>query len=243
MKLLAAAALALSMVVAPAFGQAPDGLKLPPGFHATLVADGLKGVRHLAARSNGDLYVSTRAPRGQPSEGVLGLRMASNGKLGRMEPFSRVNNGTGIRIHGDAIYAAAPTGVYRWTFSGDDIVPVPSPEALIEGLPDTGNNNRMLAFDDAGALYLSVSSTGNICTDPNGQPGAKPVGLRPCPSLDNRSGIWRFSATKLGQKFPEDGVRIATGIRDITALDWRRGTDSTPSCMAAMAPALRGPIC
>ena len=36
------------------------GLVLPPGFHATVVADGLAGARHMAIASNGDIYVSTR---------------------------------------------------------------------------------------------------------------------------------------------------------------------------------------
>jgi glucose/arabinose dehydrogenase len=223
MKLFAAAALALSIFAAPAFGEEPDGLKLPPGFQATVVADGLMGMRHLAVRKNGDVYVSTRAPRGQPSQGVLGLRMTKDGKLGIKTPFSRVEGGTGIRIYGDALYATTQTSVYRWTFSGNDIVPVPAAQPLISGIPEGGQVNRMLTFDDGGALYLSVSGSGNICTDPNGPKDAKPVGLRPCPALANRGGVWRFSATKLGQKFPDDGVQIATGIRDMDALDWRRG--------------------
>jgi glucose/arabinose dehydrogenase len=35
-----------------------------------------------------------------------------------------------------------------------------------------------------------------------------------------RAGIWRFSADKIGQRFPADGEAWATGIRDLSALAW-----------------------
>src|SRR6188768_3980659 len=53
-RVIAAAAVCLC-VCAPAFAQEPDGLVLPAGFHASVVADGLKGVRHLAFRDQDTL--------------------------------------------------------------------------------------------------------------------------------------------------------------------------------------------
>ena len=50
--------------------------------------------------------------------------------------------------------------------------------------------------------------------------GAPAAGLKPCPDLAQRAGVWRFKANRIGQKFPADGERVATGIRDISALDW-----------------------
>ena len=223
MKLFAAGALALTMLVAPAWAEEPDGLKLPPGFHATVVADGLIGMRHLAVRDNGDIYISTRATRDQPNQGIIALRLDKSGAVVRTERFSTVNGGTGIRIYRNALYANSITGVYRFNFSGDELIPVEAPQPLIDGVPTGGQINRVLAFDEKGALYLSVSGSGNICTNPNAPRDVKPVGLTPCPSLSNRSGIWRFSPDKLGQKFPADGVQVATGVRDILAFDLRRG--------------------
>ena len=55
----------------PAGAEEPDGLVLPPGFHATVVADGLTGARHMAIRDNGDIYVSTR---GAKELGIIALR-------------------------------------------------------------------------------------------------------------------------------------------------------------------------
>jgi glucose/arabinose dehydrogenase len=45
------------------------------------------------------------------------------------------------------------------------------------------------------------------------------VGMQPCPDLTDRAGIWRFSATRLGQKFSE-AEQWATGIRNLTAFRW-----------------------
>ena len=49
------AVFAATLAATPALAAEPDGLILPPGFHANIVADGLKGVRHMAFGSNGDL--------------------------------------------------------------------------------------------------------------------------------------------------------------------------------------------
>ena len=73
MKKLIAAAFAVT-VAAPALGDEPDGLVLPAGFHATVVADGLGAIRHLAVRGNGDIFVSTRHAPNQPSSGIIALR-------------------------------------------------------------------------------------------------------------------------------------------------------------------------
>lgn len=221
MKIFAAATLALSLLVAPAFAAEPDGLRLPPGFHASVVADGLTGMRHLAVRKNGDIYISTRTARAGAS--LIALRLDKTGKVVQTERFGDVAGGTGIRIFGNSLYATSVTGVYRFDFVGKDLIPVAAPQPVIDGVPSGGFQNRMIAFDDKGALYVAAGSAGNICTDPKAPKDAKPVGLTPCPGLTNRGGIWRFSASKLGQSFPADGAQVATGIRDMDALDFRRG--------------------
>jgi glucose/arabinose dehydrogenase len=224
MKLFAAATLAISMLAAPALAAEPDGLTLPPGFHASVVADGLMGMRHLAVRSNGDIYISTRPPRGQPGQGVIALRLNKDGTVAEKQSFGvGAEGGTGIRISRNSLYATSVTGVSRFDFVGNALVPTPAAQLAIDGIPPGGQLNRMLAFDDKGALYLSVSGSGNICVDPNAPKDQKPVGLNPCPGVNGRGGIWRFDPNKLGQKFPADGVQVATGIRDMDALDFRRG--------------------
>jgi hypothetical protein len=53
----------------------PDGLILPAGFHASVVADGLDPVRHLAIRQNGDIYVSTPVDKQTSDGGIVALRL------------------------------------------------------------------------------------------------------------------------------------------------------------------------
>ena len=70
-------ALALALCDLPALAGEPDGLTLPPGFHATVVTEGLGPVRHLAVRANGDIYVSNdfgvmRLPSGSTDWEIAG---------------------------------------------------------------------------------------------------------------------------------------------------------------------------
>ena len=62
------AASAVAFAVAPE----PDGLTLPPGFHASVVAEGLGAIRHLAVRGNRNIYVST--PQNQEGKGAPSSR-------------------------------------------------------------------------------------------------------------------------------------------------------------------------
>ncbi|HKU54090.1 MAG TPA: hypothetical protein VJP60_01905 [Rhizomicrobium sp.] len=201
-------------ISAPAFADEPDGLVLPAGFHASIVADGLKGIRHLAFRNRDTLYVSTRGK----DNGIIALHLDASHKSDRSEHFGSVNGGTGIRFWQDKLYASTPTTVYRFQFAGDEFVPSAAPDIIVDGMPGNGSPNRPLALDGKGNLFVTVTGVGNICVDP----AAPKTGLKPCPVLNGRAGIWRFDARKTGQKFSE-GEQIVTGLRDMDALDWRAG--------------------
>ncbi len=221
MKKLFAAAFAMPFAIgfaAPAaLGDEPDGLILPPGFHATVVAEGLGAIRHLAVRGNGDIFVSTRHGAGAPTTGIIALRLGPDHKAVQTTHFSDVEQGTGIRFHLGYLYASSNTAVYRFGFNANDLVPITPPEAIVTGLP---NSNHAIAFDNRGGLYVSTDAAANICTDPKAPKDVKPVGLKPCPILESRAGVWRFDDTKTGQT-AADGERYATGIRNMSAMDWR----------------------
>ena len=218
-----AAILLLSIAVTPALAD-ESGLTLPSGFHATIVADGLgAGARHVAVRSNGDIYVSTRRDRQQASPvGVIALKLDRDHKVVETQHFGNVDGGTGMRLYNGALYVASQTTLYRYKFKGNELVPSAPPDVMVDGMPSTGHTNIGIAFDGKGGLYLSVAGEGNICTDPNTPNGQRPVGLKPCPSLTGRAGVWRFDVNKTYQKFPADGVQIATGVRDMFAVDWSK---------------------
>jgi glucose/arabinose dehydrogenase len=197
----------------------PDGLVLPAGFHATVVSEGLGHIRHMAIRDNGDIYVSTTHARTGPPTGIIALRLGSDHTAKQTEHFGTVDGGTGIRIYKGAIYAASNTAVYRFPL-GESLVPTAAPEAIVDGLVTPANHG--LAFDGKGGMFISFGGGGNTCFDTTVPKGSKPVGLKPCPNLATKGGIWRFDDSKTGQKFA-DGEHFATGLRDMSAMDFRAG--------------------
>ena len=218
-------ALVFLSTVAFARASEPDGLTLPPGFHASVVAEGLGPVRHLAVRGNGDIYVSTPVDRQNRGSGVIALHLDASHKATQVEHFSAVDGGTGIRFYKGALYAASASAIYRFTFSGgSELLPGKDPQIIVDGMPAAhpGFNraNVALAFDGKGDLFVALEASANLCTAPDTTGSASPSGLKPCPDLGSRAGVWRFKADKPGQKFPTDGEHIATGIRDISSLDW-----------------------
>jgi glucose/arabinose dehydrogenase len=207
------------LAAAPASAAEPDGLMLPAGFHASVVADGLGSIRHMALRGN-DIYVSTRHGANQPSLGIVALRLAPDHTVLQKDHIAGVDQGTGIRIYKGYLYAATGPGVVRFALD-DRLVPTTAPETIVDGLTAT---NHPIAFDGKGNLFVSIDGGGGTanCPDPKTPKDAKPVGLQPCPLLETRGGVWRFDDRKPGQKLA-DGEHFATGIRNQAAMDWRDG--------------------
>jgi glucose/arabinose dehydrogenase len=206
------------LAAAPALAAEPDGLTLPPGFHATVVAEGVGPVRHMALRGN-DIYLSTRHGPNAPSVGIVALRLGPDHKPLQTAHIAGVDQGTGIKVYKNYLYAATGTGVVRFALD-DQLVPTSAPETIVDGMAST---NHPFAFDGKGNLFVSIDGGGgaNNCWDPKG-PKDKPVGLNPCPILEARGGVWRFDDSKPGQKL-SDGEHFATGVRNQGAMDWRAG--------------------
>ena len=139
----------------------PTDLTLPQGFHATVVADSLGPIRHLAVRGNGDIYVSTL------DKGIFALHLDANHKADQIEHFGAVEGGTGILFYQGDLYATNATGVFRFTFSNNkELVPEKIPQDIVEGMPlrDTGFNreNRSLAADGKGDLFVGLGGSANL---------------------------------------------------------------------------------
>lgn len=205
----------LSLAALPVLAAEPDGLTLPAGFHATVVADGLGNMtRHMAFRDASRLYVSTeQQQKDAPDAGIIALHLDAHHHADRIEHFSSIDNGTAIAVHKGALYAASAHTLYRIALLGKALVPTAQPETVVEDVP----GRPAMAFDDSGALYLAVPGSGNICVAKDTPHNAQAQGLSPCPDLAGAAGVWRFDARKLNQKFA-DGEHFATGIRDTNAL-------------------------
>ena len=66
-------------------------------------------------------------------------------------------------------------------------------------------------IDAKGNLFITSGSESNACEKPARQPAAK--GETPCKELATRAGIWRYDASKTGQKFSAK-ERYITGLRN-----------------------------
>ncbi len=112
-----ATALLLTIAATPVLAGESAGLMLPPGFHATIVADGLgAGARHVAVRGNGDIYVSTRRPKeNAPLLGVWAIQVDKNHKAIQTDRFGAAEGGTGMRLYKGALYVAGPDRAAIWS--------------------------------------------------------------------------------------------------------------------------------
>ena len=190
----------------------------------------------MALRGN-DIYVSTRHGANAPSVGIVALRLGPDHKPMQTEHIAGIDQGTGIKVYKGYLYAATGPSIVRIALD-DNLVPNAAPETIVDGLAAT---NHPIAFDGKGNLYVSVDGGGgtNNCPDPNAPKDAKPVGLKPCPLLETRGGVWRFDDSKPGQKLA-DGEHFATGIRNRARWTGAMATACTAPGMAATAPPRAG---
>lgn len=197
------------------------GLKLPVGFGALKVADGLGRARHIAVTAQGDIYVKMNG-RVAEGKGILKLH-DSNGDGKSDETTGIANyNGTGIAIKNGYLYASSDNDVYRYKLDAQGNIADATGEKIISGLLNRHHHeSKSIALDNAGNIYVNIGAFSNSCQEKPG-PGGK--GMMPCNILDSAGGIWQFKADKLNQVY-SDGVKFATGLRNVVGLDWNTQTN------------------
>ena len=215
---------------APAPPQCPEdaGLKLPPGFCASVFADGIGHARHMVVSADNVLYVNTWSGRYYPPNDVppaggflVALQDTKNvGKADVVQRFgatreSGAAGGLGIGLYEGGLFAEEKDRILRYALPSGKIVPEDSPRVVLSGMPLTGDHPMHPFVIDAGALYVASASASNVCQVKNR--ALKSPGERPCRELRTRAGIWRYDATKTNQQFTAAG-RYATGIRNAEGL-------------------------
>jgi glucose/arabinose dehydrogenase/mono/diheme cytochrome c family protein len=224
--------LCAAAAAAPPASSCPTAdLSLPAGFCATVFADKIGHARHLVLSGEGVLYVNTWGEHhyesGTPHPGgfIVALKDTSgSGKADVIERFGPSaaeggRGGTGIALYKGAVYVEEADRIERYTLAPGAIVGAGRPEVIVSGLPLSGDHPmHPFVIDADGVLYIDVASATNSCQARNRQ--LRSPGLNPCTELSGRGGIWRYSASKTGQKF-SPAQRYATGIRnaDGIALD------------------------
>ena len=192
------------------------GLLVPKGFCATLVAGNLGPVRQIAVAPNGDLYAALSGKPGDGTGGVLGFRdRDGDGKPDERASFGPAG-GNDVKVRNGFVYFALDDRILRYRLSGSKLEPEGKEETLVAGLPNEGNHKaKSIAFGSGDTMYVVIGSATNSCQKTDRLPASP--GLDPCRELERHAGIWRFSASRPGQRF-EDGRRFATGLRNAMAV-------------------------
>jgi glucose/arabinose dehydrogenase len=222
--LLAVAALLWYGAAKPANPVNPDadnaGLKLPAGFGALKAADGVGRARHLAVTTNGDVYVKLNRPD-KNGNGIVYLHDTDgDGRLEDLKGFANYG-GTGMYLKDGYLYASSNTEVFRYKLNDkQQVIDPTTPEKIVTGLIDRRQHeSKSVVLDNAGNIYVNIGAYSNSCQQKDRTPGS--MGREGCPVLDSAGGIWQFKASKLNQTYA-DGVRYATGLRNVVGLDWNQ---------------------
>ena len=200
------------------------GLTLPPGFCATVFADGIGHARHLAVSSDGTVYVNTWSGRyyhnAKPHDGgfLVALKdTKGTGKADMIERFGATpdnggHGGTGIALYDGKVYAEEADRIDAYALAPGELAPKTKAVTVVSGMP-LGGDHPMHPFiiDGKGDMFVDMGSATNACQEANRQP--RSPGLTPCHELETRGGTWRFDARKTGQQF-SPAQRFATGIRN-----------------------------
>ncbi len=193
------------------------GLKLPANFKAVILAQNLGNTRHIVVTPQGGIYVRLAKPVN--NKGTLFLQ-ESNGKAVVKNGFGNYG-GTGIYIKDGYLYSSSNEEVFRYKLNGNNEVINPdAPEKIVTGLISRWQHQtKSLVLDNEGNLYVNIGAYLNSCQEKDRQKGS--MGIKGCPLLDSAGGIWMFKAGKLNQSYGE-GVRYATGLRNVVGLDWNQ---------------------
>jgi glucose/arabinose dehydrogenase len=196
---------------------ASAGLTLPEGFNAAILAEDLGGTRHIAVSPQGDIFVKLGKPK--DGKGILVLH-ENNGKTEVKNGFGDYE-GTGIYLKNGYLYTSSNEDVYRYKLNDkNEVIDPAKRETVVKDLLNRNQHEaKAIVLDDAGNLYVNIGAYSNSCQVKDREKGS--LGLPGCPILDSAGGIWQFKADKLNQTY-KDGVRYATGLRNVVGMDWNK---------------------
>jgi glucose/arabinose dehydrogenase/cytochrome c5 len=215
-----------SQAAASACSDDNGGVVLSPGFCATVFADNLGHVRHMAFAPGGTLYVNTWSGAyyvGQPAPAggfLVALKDANgDGKADQVTRFGETAaegnaGGTGVAVYKGFVYAESNDKIVRYALGAGGGAPAGKPQVVLSGMP-LGGNHPMHPFviDPKGQIFVDMGTATNACQGEAGDRKPGVMGLSPCTELETRGGIWKYDANILGQAFSPQG-RYATGIRN-----------------------------
>ena len=210
----------------PACPSDNGGLSLSPGFCATVFADNLGHVRHLAVSATGTVYANTWSGAyyvgSPPPPGGFLIALKDTTGSGHADhatrfgptPADGAHGGTGVQVFHNFIYAEESDRIVRYQLAPGTDVPTGRPQAVLTGMP-LGGDHPMHPFiiDPKGRLFVDMGTATNACQPVPQNRKAGVAGEEPCTQTQTRGGIWLYDARILGQKF-SPAERYATGLRN-----------------------------
>lgn len=188
-------------------------LTLPAGFSATVFHDNLGRARHISVAPNGDVYV--KLEKLKDGKGIYKLVDADKDGVAESATGYGDYIGTGIAVKDGYLYASSNQDVYRYKINGNELG---EPQRIVTGLINKRQHeSKSITHDNKGNIYVNIGAPSNVCQEKDRTQGSP--GRMPCPILDSAGGIWQFRADKTDQSYSE-GVRYATGLRNVVGLDW-----------------------
>jgi glucose/arabinose dehydrogenase len=196
------------------------GLTTPEGFTAVKLIEGIGKVRHIAITQNGNIYA--RLARPVKGQGNL-LLTQSDGKATVKMGFGNFG-GTGVHIYKGYLYTASNSEIFRYKIDkNEQVIDTNARETIVTGLLDKGTHEtKSIMMDNAGNMYIPIGCPLNSCQEEDRKKGS--MGIPGCPLLSISGGVWQFKPDKLNQTYA-DGIRYATGLRNIVAVDWNTQTN------------------
>ncbi|MFT3929983.1 MAG: PQQ-dependent sugar dehydrogenase [Spongiibacteraceae bacterium] len=184
-------------VNAPSAAQVAQRLQVPAGFHISIYASDLPGVRMLRFTAAGDLVVS----RPRAGEINLLLRNPKNPaqSVGRRVLLSGLSKPHGVDIHEGWLYVGETDAIGRVRIDEQGGQLQGDYQRIVTGL--TGNENhwsKTVRIGPDNYLYVAQGSTCNVCEEKD----------------KRRATIMRFQLDGSG------GEIYATGLRNSVGLDW-----------------------
>lgn len=172
----------------PAAGQsATDALRVPPGFHIAVWAQGLEDVRYLALGPGNVVYASL------PASGQI-VKLVDADKNGVADAPVKVADGLrlpfGIAFRGDTMYVAENGDVKRFAPGASDGVEI----AQIPGRG--GHVTRTVLFGPDGKMYVAAGSSCNLCDERDSM----------------RAAVTQFNPDGSGGKIFAKGLRNTVGM-------------------------------
>src|SRR5271169_3608790 len=167
-----------------------SGIRLPPGFCATVFADNIGHARHLVVAPNGVVYVNTWSGvyygNDLPHAGGFLVALQDKSGAGKADVNERFGEtvqsggagGTGIGLYKGSLYAEINDRIVRYALAAGSIVPKDASVTIVSGLP-LGGDHPMHPFiiNSEGAMFVDVASATNSCQLKNRtlkSPGADP---------------------------------------------------------------------